>query len=374
MSVVAWVAGAPLVAFGLHRYVCWVNSLLTPRAFAPARDRTVAVLVAARNEERLLPRLLDALDHMDYPRELLEVVLVSDGSTDATVQLMEGWSRDRPSARTVVLPERAGKGAALARGMEAAPNAELVAVMDADTEPQPDALARLVGAFDDAHVGAVCGYPRPGNASCGFVSRYAAMERWVYHLITLAGKDRLDWNPPVAGALFAVRRKALEEAGGFPAGDAEDVKLTMALTGCGWRTRWTGLAVAREDVPANLRDFVRQRVRWSRGLLASGRRAGTIEDVFVAAGYLDRLVALVALMLVVGGWMPLWLPFLYALAPGVAIVTALLRSGEKNKTLFLVALVPMMFVDVGVTLVTAVAHVARTPIGWTERSVARPEA
>ncbi len=368
MTTPAWIVAALLAVFTVRRWIYWAASLLPRRLGAPSRARSIVVLVAARNEEQRLPRLLSALERTEYPHELLSFVIASDGSTDATPDLARAWAGRMPRAQALVLPVRRGKGAALQAAFAASPASDLVAVVDADTQPQPAALAWLAGAFDDPAVGAACAYPDPGLAHTTTAAKYAALERWVSHLVTFAGKDRLALQPPVIGAFCCVRTAALAQIGGFPQGMAEDIQLSMELSRKRWKSRWIGRAVAREDVPPDLRAFRQQRLRWSRGLMSSGARASGLEDLMVAAGYLDRLAFVAGVVLAVLGRLPAWLPLAYAAAPMVVILTALWRAGAPNKLGYLWSVAPMAFVDIGVTLESAIAQVVGTPLHWRSRA------
>ncbi len=368
MTVFACIVAVLLGAFTVRRYLFWVGSLLPRRAIKPSRTRSIALLVAARDEAAGLPHLLAALDAADYPPALLNVVLVSDGSTDPTPSIIERWAARSPRTQAIALPEAGGKGAALQTALAAAPKSELVMVLDADTAPAPDALAWLAGAFADPRVGGACGYPDPGRQQTSPPARYAALERWVSHLVTWAGKDRLWLQPPVIGAFCAVRTEALAQIGGFSVGSAaEDIDLSLALTQAGWRTRWIGEAAVREDVPDTFSDFRRQRLRWSRGLLSNWHKARSVEDMFAMTGYLDRLVFVAGLGLSLSGRLPLWLPLAYAAAPVVVMLTALRRARVPDWPAYLWSLVPMTFFDIAITLESAVAQAMRRPIRWKDR-------
>ena len=369
MTVLAWIVAAVLAVFTVRRWLYWAASLLPRRTSAPSRTRSIVILVAARNEEQRLPRLLSAFERIDYPRDLLSFVLVSDGSTDATPEIASRWAGRTPRAQALILPERRGKGAALQAALETAPTSDLVVVIDADAAPQPDALAWLAGAFDDPAVGAAGAYPDPDLVQVSTAARYAALERWVSHLVTLAGKDRLGLQPSVIGAFCCVRREALTAIGGFPQNAAaEDIELSMALSGKRWKTRWVGQAVAREDVPADLAAFRAQRLRWSRGLMASSARASGLEDLLVAAGYLDRLAFAAGVVLAVMGRLSGWFLLAYVAAPLVVILTALWRAGAPNKPAYLWSIIPMALADIGVTVESALAQLIRAPLHWRSRA------
>lgn len=363
-----WAVAGVLVVFGCRRALLLVASMLPPRRITPNATRSIAVLVAARNETRHLPRLLKALEQLDYPTSKLHVVLVSDGSVDDTSTLMREWT-DVPFTVTVVtLPQSLGKGGALAAGLDRAPASDLVVVFDADCEPQPDVLQWLAGAFDDPSIGAATGYPRPANANAGRVARYAALERWCHHLVVLAGLDRLTLNPPVTGVAFAVRWAALQAAGGFPVGRlSEDLELSMALTAHGWRTRWIGSAVVREDVVETAHAFRQQRTRWSRGMLQSASRTQSLQELLTAAGYLDRAAVIAAVLLVPFGVVEAWWPALYLLLPLLTVLQAMRRAAARPAWRFLVALAGMVVTDVAVSLRSAAAQLLGTATRWEDR-------
>ncbi len=365
MNIIYWTIGGLLIFLTIRRYLYWFSSLAPQRETVESRDASIVVLVAAHNEARTIRRLLMALEGMDYPAELLGFVLVSDGSTDTTPAIIEDWVLRRPRARSLILRQRGGKSAALRAAFAMAPIRDLIVVVDADTIPEPRALARLAGALADSAVGAACGYPDPGLSHRSVVAKYAALERWVTHLVTLAGKDRLGFQPPVIGALCCIRTEALVDIGGFPTGAvAEDISLSLALSGRGWKTRWVRAAAAREDVPTDFKAFRSQRLRWSRGLMSTWTRASRLEDLLVAAGYLDRLVFVVGAGLAVVGHLPAWIPIAYAMAPVVVIVTALWRAGPPGKLGYLAAVAPMAFMDVAITLESVFAQLVRAPVRW----------
>lgn len=366
-----WVVGGLLLAFAARRLVLLAASAL-PRGSARRNDRrSIAILVAARNEAAHLPALLAGLDRLDYPADRRHVVLVSDGSTDDTPVRMQAWAAARTNAAAIVLPESRGKGGALSAALLNAPATDLVVVFDADCVPAPDTLQLLSGAFDDSTVGGVSSYPKPENARANLVARYAALERWTHHLVTMAAKDRLRLDPPITGVGFAVRRAALDQVGGIPAGRlVEDVELGMALTAAGWRLRWLCEAVVHENVAADWDTFRQQRNRWGRGLLQSTRRLRTVEDLFVASGYLDRLVLVIAAGMAAAGLLPLWMPAIGLLAPASAAMLALSRGGARPIASFVGAAIVMFGADLLISVRTAVAQLFGLPVSWGRRGAA----
>lgn len=367
IAIAQWVVVALLGVFLVRRYLLIVATLLPRRSAGRNSKRSVAILVAGRNEGMHVDALLDAIDHLDYPRQLVHVVLVSDGSTDDTAERMHGWSTRRPQSTALALPQSLGKGGALAVALQHAPVTDLVVVFDADSVPTPGVLQALSGAFDDTRVGAATGYPSPDNAGASLVARYAALERWTHHLVILAGKDRLRLNPSIIGVVFAVRRSALDQAGGFPVGRmSEDIDLSMALLNQGWTLRWVREAEVREDVVEHLGAFFAQRTRWGRGILQSAPAAHGIEQIFVVAGYFDRLVLVLAVLMAAAGMLPLWLPAAYLLAPGMSALAALWHAREPNVPMFGLSAVVMLTADVAVSVASTLGQLVGTPVRWSD--------
>jgi cellulose synthase/poly-beta-1,6-N-acetylglucosamine synthase-like glycosyltransferase len=319
------------------------------RPFTTEELPAVQVLVAAHNEEASLPRFLEALDHLDYDPARLSFVLVSDGSTDATVALMEDWCLRRDRAVVIATAHHSGKAAALQTAWENAPGAELTVLYDADV--RPNAMRLMAREFSDPSVGAVTGPVLPSNFGANMVARYASLELWVFHQVIQAARDRLGLNPPAVGANSAYRSAALRDIGGFPRHPtcAEDIETCFAIQRRAWRTRFCADACVATEVPQTTAEFWAQRKRWTRGLYQAIWRAPSLSAAFIAMGYADRLIFLAvtgaaALGFVSWGWPPV-----YFLGPALNVWLALARVRVPSKIRSLCGAVPMFGVDLGVT-------------------------
>jgi cellulose synthase/poly-beta-1,6-N-acetylglucosamine synthase-like glycosyltransferase/peptidoglycan/xylan/chitin deacetylase (PgdA/CDA1 family) len=223
----------------------------------------VSVVVPAFNEVVGIERSVRSLQASDYPE--LEVIVVDDGSTDGTGDLIA--SLCLPSV-TVVRQPNSGKPAALNHGIAAARH-DIVVMVDADTVFEPRTLAHLVQPFRRAEVGAVSGNTKVGN-------RRRLLGRW-QHIEYVMGfnldrrlYDVLRCMPTVPGAIGAFRREALSDAGGVSGATlAEDTDLTLAVGRAGWRVVYEENARAWTEAPATMRGLWRQRYRWCYGTLQS---------------------------------------------------------------------------------------------------------
>jgi poly-beta-1,6-N-acetyl-D-glucosamine synthase len=114
----------------------------------------VSIVLAVRNEEKYLSAKLADLAALDYPDDRLEIIAVSDGSTDATNKILAGW--ESSNRRTVFLPKHCGKAAALNHGVAEA-RGEIIVFTDARQMIASDGLQNLVANFADPSVGCVSG-------------------------------------------------------------------------------------------------------------------------------------------------------------------------------------------------------------------------
>jgi len=221
----------------------------------------VSVIVPAYNEAANIRATVLSLLRGDHPA--VEVVVVDDGSTDGTADLVE--SLGLPGVR-VVRQRNAGKPAALNTGIRYA-RADLIVLVDGDTVFQPDTIHRLVQPFADPRVGAVSGNTKVANRR-RFLGRWQHLEYVIGFNLDRRMYALLGCMPTIPGAIGAFRRAALRDVGGVPADTlAEDTDLTMALLRAGWEVGYAERAIAWTEAPATLRQLWRQRYRWGYGTM-----------------------------------------------------------------------------------------------------------
>lgn len=255
-----WGAGALLV----HTHLLYPGVLALLGRLRPRRPRSagggeeselprVSLLIAAHDEEDVIARKVENALALDYPRELLEVVVASDGSSDGTVAAAVSAGADL----VLDLP-RGGKIATQNAAVERA-GGEIIAFSDANAFWEPDALRALVAPFAAADVGYVCGQvrfldPEGGNVEGAY---------WRYELRVRELESDLGGVTAGNGAIYAVRRIAYAF---LPPSRSHDLSFPFALAKTGFRSLYAPAARAEEKmVPTVTGEFERKR-RMMRGL------------------------------------------------------------------------------------------------------------
>lgn len=233
----------------------------------PAQNQKVSIIVPAYNEEVNAVRTVNSLLKQNYPN--LDVVFVDDGSKDDTYKKVSEAFASNPSVKVFTKPN-GGKASALNFGI-ANTNSEFVVCIDADTQLKEDAVSELMKTFyleaDPEDVGAVAGNVKVGN-EINMLTKWQSIE-----YITSQNFDRrafslLDCITVVPGAIGAFRRQAILDAGGFTTDTlAEDCDLTMRMHRSGYMVANCNQAISYTEAPERLSQFLKQRFRWSFGVM-----------------------------------------------------------------------------------------------------------
>jgi cellulose synthase/poly-beta-1,6-N-acetylglucosamine synthase-like glycosyltransferase len=254
VAIVFWVSAGLLVYTHLgYPAVLWALARGREGRRGGRRPRSdgelprVSLIVAAHDEEEVIDRRVRDALALDYPRNRLEIIVASDGSTDGTVETARAAGADL----VLDLP-RGGKVAALNVAVERS-SGDVLAFSDANSVWQPDALRLLVARLADPRVGYVCGQVRFDGAG-------AANEEglyWRYEMAVRELESQLAGVTAGNGAINAVRREAyifLEPTRG------QDISFPYELVKRGWLPVYAPEAVARERLAATIGgEFARKR-------------------------------------------------------------------------------------------------------------------
>jgi cellulose synthase/poly-beta-1,6-N-acetylglucosamine synthase-like glycosyltransferase/peptidoglycan/xylan/chitin deacetylase (PgdA/CDA1 family)/spore germination protein YaaH len=223
----------------------------------------VSVVIPAYNEARVIePSVRRVLETLGVG---LEVIVVDDGSKDATSQVVRDAFADEPRVK-LITQANAGKAAAVNNGIAAAKGDILIA-LDADTQFEPETIARLVRWFIRPEIGAVAGNAKVGNRF-NWVTRWQAVEYVTAQNLERSALATFGAMMVVPGAIGAWRRAALDAVGGYPNNTlAEDQDLTIAVQKQGWQVAYDQEAVAWTEAPESFGALMKQRFRWAFGTL-----------------------------------------------------------------------------------------------------------
>ncbi|MBT2541865.1 glycosyltransferase [Streptomyces sp. ISL-44] len=256
-----WAAGAISVLRAIAVFVAARRHVRTRRRpWGRPVTEPVSVIVPAYNESAGIEAAVRSLLASDHQ---VEVIVVDDGSTDGTADIVEALNL---RGVRVIRQQNAGKPAALNTGIAAA-SCNLLVMVDGDTVFEPDAVRMLVQPFANRRVGAVSGNAKVVNRG-GLLGRWQHIEYVVGFNLDRRLFDLAECMPTVPGAVGAFRREALLRIGGVSDITlAEDTDLTMALCRDGWRVVYEERAIAWTEAPATLGALWKQRYRWCYGTL-----------------------------------------------------------------------------------------------------------
>jgi cellulose synthase/poly-beta-1,6-N-acetylglucosamine synthase-like glycosyltransferase len=260
-------------------------------------EPAVSVIVAARNEEECILTCLEALSKISYPKEKLDIVIVNDGSTDRTWEIVNTFIRQHPTIRMISTTPGTGnlrgKTNAVAKGIEAS-SGEIIMFTDADCTVPSSWVRETVKSFDE-HVGIVGGFTllRAGTVFEGIQSL-----DWVF-LFGLASSTA-GWKMPltVIGNNFSVRRAAYLATGGYgviPFSVTEDYALVQAVvTKTEYKVSFplNPDAVVISNACKTWQHLYRQKQRWGVGGLDMVFRGLLITSV----GWIERILLIAAMM------------------------------------------------------------------------------
>jgi biofilm PGA synthesis N-glycosyltransferase PgaC len=266
--------GVFLVILILRHFVLIWFSFLHQRELAQEEPYEVypfiSIIVPAYNEAAVIESSLSSLLQLRYP--YYEIIAVDDGSSDGTLEKMKQFEGNHYGVRVQVFrKENSGKADTLNYGIRRS-KAPIVVCMDADSRLTPEALRYAVKHFRDPNVGAVAGNVKVINRH-NIWTKLQALE--YIEGLNIARKAQAFFRSVnvIPGPMGIFRRSAIEATGGYDSDTfAEDFDMTVKILAEGWKINYEPKAVAFTEAPEELLDLIKQRYRWTRGVLQTLRK------------------------------------------------------------------------------------------------------
>lgn len=221
---------------------------------------TISLVIPAYNEEESIGMTIESCLNVNYPRELLEVIVVDDGSTDRTEERAREYE-DKGSV-TVISQENQGKGGALNTGLERA-TGKFLACVDADSRIMSDSLKNMVSQFDE-DTAAIASAMKVHNPQSR-VQKIQWVEYMVgiFHRSVMSAINSIHVTP---GPLSVYRRQVIEDVGGFDEESlVEDQEICFRLQKHHWKVLSSRKGEVHTIAPATMKSLYYQRKRWYRG-------------------------------------------------------------------------------------------------------------
>ncbi len=219
---------------------------------------SVSIIVPAYNEQDKISSTLKSLSTLDYPKDKLEIIVVDDGSEDSTYEVAKKFKNIK-----VFHKKNGGKARALNFGLRRA-KGEIVACVDSDSHPQPDALLKAIPFFNDNSVAGVT-----TSIFANKPRNLLETLQWLEYSMIVWSRKLLEFLDAVyvtPGPLSLYRKNVLVKVGGFDAKNmTEDIEIAWRLLSKGYKIKMATEAKTYTDIPGKLKVWWRQRMRWNIG-------------------------------------------------------------------------------------------------------------
>lgn len=273
-EVMFWLAGGlVLYAYGGYAVLVAVLARLRPRTVLPGETQpAVSLIIPAYNEAAYIGAKLENSLALDYPQDLLEILVVSSGSDDDTEAIARRYAS--AGVQTIVQPTRAGKEAAMQAAARQA-RGEILVFTDANAMVNPEALKLMVRWFADPEVGCVAGEKRV-SAGAGESAGEGEGAYWRYESMLKRLDSTVGSTMGAAGELLAIRASLMtaREHDNI----IEDFVLSMRVVEAGYRIVHEPQAVAVEEASARFEDVFERRARIAAGGFQSVWRLRSLLD------------------------------------------------------------------------------------------------
>ena len=230
---------------------------------------TCAILIPAHNEEKVIGATITSMLAMNYPKDKLRIVVINDGSTDSTKEIIEGFAKRDTRVELFDIPKGEGgkgKSRALNLGVKRVAS-DVIAVYDADNTPDQNALRYLVAQLLlHKELGGVIGKFRTVNKNHNFLTKFINVETLSFQSMLQAGRWQMHRIATLPGTNFVMWTSLIRQLNGWDeAALTEDSELSIRIYEAGYTIKYIPYAITYEQEPQEWRVWIKQRMRWVRG-------------------------------------------------------------------------------------------------------------
>ncbi len=247
--------------------IFWLLILFTPQP-TPTRNThrkpLFSVIVPAYNEQESIEQTLLSITKLRYPTNLLQIIIVNDGSKDQTQEIVQTFIQQHPQHNITILTQsNSGKGRALNHGLEHA-TGEFFACLDADSFVGENALETMLPLFEEQDVAAVCPVLKVRKPTT-----MLEKVQWSEYIINMFYKflnAKIDCIHVTPGPFSIYRTALIKKLGGFSEKTiTEDLEMAIRLQKHNYRILQSFDSIVETVVPTTWKTLFRQRVRWYKG-------------------------------------------------------------------------------------------------------------
>jgi hyaluronan synthase len=267
---------------------------------------TVSFVVPCMNEEGAIYNTIENCFKAEYPKHLMEVIVINDGSTDGTLKEILRAKAAYPSLIVVDWKENKGKRHGMAEGFRRA-NGEIVIQLDSDSYIEPSTFRAFITPFKNPEIGAISAHTDPLNPDENLLTKMQTAYYFMSFRILKAAESTFHVVFCCSGCASAYRKSAvlpvldewLEESFlGLPVTWGDDRAITNQVIKQGYRTLYTDEVRAYTIVPNQFKQFIKQQIRWKKGWFVNSLKASRFivkREPFVAFTYFFPLIAVTLL-------------------------------------------------------------------------------
>lgn len=234
---------------------------------------SASFVIPCKNEGEAIAKTIRKCFEVDYPKQLVEVIVINDGSTDNTREVLYSLKEEYPELIIVDWEVNRGKRHGMAEGFRRA-KGEIIVQLDSDSYIDPTTFREIIAPFWDPSIGAVCAHADPENADQNLITRMQAAYYFMSFRLLKAAESAFYSVFCCSGCSSAYRKSIVmpimdtwlhEQFLGLPVTWGDDRGLTNWVLKLGYRTIYTDRAQAYTICPDNLKQLLKQQIRWKKG-------------------------------------------------------------------------------------------------------------